>query len=194
MVYPHMVWAAGNQTSSQSANIFEIKITDSNLVNKISNPNQTLTIGEIQATDPLVVNLQAYLQKNKSPLQAYTTQLLQHENWKTVLSISFVESHMCIHNLNYNCSGIGGPGHFYAFDDFGGWIDCMSNLLNKRYYGQTFDQMNGVYVQPKSVNWALGSKKIYNELVTLERISDEQRVAMAQNTIKQNQELATIAQ
>jgi hypothetical protein len=157
----------------------------------------SLTIDTIQQADPLTVNLQAYLQDHNSPLQSYTAQLLQYNNWKTVVAISFVESNMCVHNLNYNCSGIGGPGHFYAFKDFGGWIDCMSNLLTTRYQDKTLDQMNGVYVQPKSANWAYGSKKISAELTALEKNADQERVAMAQasaSTNTANQELATIAQ
>ena len=144
-----------------------------------------------------MVNLQAYLQDHNSPLQGYTTQLLSKDNWKTVVAISFVESNMCVHNLNYNCSGIGGPGHFYAFKDFGGWIDCMSTLLDSHYNGWSLDKMNGVYVQPASTNWAYGSKKIYKELTALEQNSNEQRIAMAQNSVAtstNNLQLATIAQ
>jgi len=148
----------------------------------------------LEQADPLTVNLQAYLEDHNSPLQNYTSQLLNHDNWKTVVAISFVESNMCVHNLNYNCSGIGGPGHFYAFKDFSGWIDCMSNLLATHYQGQTLDQMNGVYVQPKSPNWVYGSKKIYAELTALEQNAEQQRVTTAQASADSVKQLATIAQ
>jgi hypothetical protein len=199
---PNIALGAELQTQGNQSQIFEINITDSNLLNPNSNNNQnslqnSINIDDIQQTDPLTVDLQAYLQDHNSPLQSYAAQLTQLPNWKTVVAISFVESDMCIHNLNYNCSGIGGPGHFYKFKDFGGWIDCMSNLLATRYQGKTLDQMNGVYVQPASVNWAYGANKIYGQLTALELTANQQRIAMAQSSIAtstNNLQLATIAQ
>jgi len=194
---PHLAFASDAQTYGQSAQIFKINISDPSVLDQTSNSNNnqnSLSIDTVQQSDPLNVLLQGYLQDHKSPLQSYTGQILQHDNWKTVLAISFVESNMCIHNLKYNCSGIGGPGHFYTFNDFGGWVDCMSNLLATRYNGKTIDQMNGVYVQPASVNWANGSKKIYKQLSDLEELANQKRIAMAQASVQENQELATIAQ
>lgn len=189
--YPHLAFAADTQTSgSNPAQIFEIKVTDPSLLESTPKQNSTqnsLTFDEITQTDPLVVALHDYLLNHNSPLADYTVQLLSHGNWKTIIAISFVESNMCQYNLNYNCSGIGGPGHFYAFKDFGGWIDCMSDLLNSHYSGWSLDKMNGVYVQPKSANWAYGSKKIYAELTVLENAANEQRIAAAQ---AQTQQLA----
>ena len=195
VLFPKLAFA-DDQTSGSQAQIFKINITDPSVLNPNNNQN-SLTIDSIEQADPLNVDLQAYLQDHNSPLQSYTTQLLSKPNWKEVVAISFVESNMCVHNLNYNCSGIGGPGHFYAFTNFGGWIDCMSNLLTTRYSDKTLAQMNGVYVQPASANWLNGSTKVYNELTALEQTANQQRVAMAQasvNTTSSNQELATIAQ
>ena len=131
-IYPKAVLASVLQAPGQTtAQIFEIKITDASLLNPNSNNNQTfLTYNTTQQTDPLFTNLQAYLKDHNSPLQGYTSQLLEHDNWKMVLAISQVESNMCVHNLRYNCSGIGGPGHFYAFDNFGGWIDLHEQPFN----------------------------------------------------------------
>jgi hypothetical protein len=200
VLFPKLAFAAELQTQGQSAQIFEIKVTDSSLLGSTPKPNDnknSLSINEITQSDPLTVSLHDYLASHSSPLADYTAELLEHDNWKTVIAISQVESNMCVHNLRFNCSGIGGPGHFYAFKNFGGWIDCMSNLLTTRYEGKTLDQMNGVYVQPKSVNWAYGSKKIYAELASLEQDANEQRITTAQANINietANLELATIAE
>ena len=195
---PSLALGADLQTQGNQSQIFEIKITDPTLLNPNSNNNQnSININDVQQTDPLTVDLQSYLQDHNSPLQSYAGQLVNLTNWKTVVAISFVESNMCVHNLNYNCSGIGGPGHFYKFKDFGGWIDCMSNLLATRYQDKTLEQMNGVYVQPASVNWINGSTQIYKQLTALEQTANEQRMAMAQNAVAtstQNLQLATIAQ
>jgi hypothetical protein len=187
--------AAGLQTLGQ-AQIFKINVSDSSLLDSTPKQN-SITYNQIQANDPLTVNLQAYLQDNNSPLQAYVPQLLSHDNWKTILAISFVESNMCVHNLNYNCSGIGGPGHFRQYNDFGGWIDDMGNLLDSRYSGWTLAKMDGIYVQPYSSNWKLGSTKVMGQLTELEKFSNMERTQIAKAnevTAKSNQELATIAQ
>jgi hypothetical protein len=197
VLQPQLALAAALQASEQStAQVFKINVSDSSLL--VSTPKQnSITLNDIRATDPLVVNLQAFLQDNNSPLQSYVPQLLEHDNWKTIIAISFVESNMCVHNLRYNCSGIGGPGHFRQYSDFGGWIDDMSNLLATRYGGWTLEKMDGVYVQPYSHNWKLGSTKMLTSLTELENTSGQQRAEIAQvNVVTQlsNQELATIAE
>lgn len=201
VIVPRIAFAAELQTSGQSAQVFEINVSDPSILDQTSNPNNnqnSLTIDSIQQNDPLTVDLQAYLQDHNSPLQAYTTQLLSHDNWKTVVAISFVESNMCVHNYYNNCSGIGGQEYLRKYNNFGDWINDMSSILATRYSGWTLDQMNGVYVQPKSYNWGLGSKKILAQLTALQETADQQRVALAQSSVNTlspvNQELATIAQ
>jgi hypothetical protein len=201
VLQPQLASAAALQTSGQStAQIFEINVSDSSLLDsapKQNNLQNSITFNDIQAVDPLTVNLQAFLQDNNSPLQGYTSQLLSHDNWKTILAISFVESNMCIHDYRYNCSGIGGQEYLRKYNDFGEWIDDMSSILATRYNGWTLDKMNGVYVQPKSVNWAFGSKKIFAQLTELENFSNLERSEIARTsavTEQSNRELATIAQ
>jgi hypothetical protein len=197
VIFPRLAHAADAQTLGQQAQIFEIKITDAKLLNQTPNQNtdaqNSLSIATVTQSDPLTVNLHDYLEQHNSPLADYTTQLLSHDNWKMVIAISFVESNMCQHNLHYNCSGIGGPGHFYAFKDFGGWIDCMSTLLTNRYGGWSLDKMNGVYVQPRSVNWGLGSKRILAQLTDLEQQSESQRRDLAQQHTDSVTALVTFA-
>src|ERR1039458_8914741 len=93
-IQPGLVSAAALQTSEQStAQVFEIKVADSSLLDSTPKQNDvqnSITFSDIQATDPLTVNLQAYLQDNNSPLQGYTKELLAEGNWKTILAISFV--------------------------------------------------------------------------------------------------------
>lgn len=194
LVYPAaIIKAAELQTLGQTkAAVFEINVSSPDLLNpapkqNTNNNQNSLTMDEIKQADPLTTSLQAYLENHNSPLKDYTSQLLTHGNWKTLLAISFVESNMCIHNLRYNCSGIGGPGHFRQYKDFGDWVNDMSNLLDTHYNGWTLDKMNGTYVQPKSTNWAYGSKKILAELNLLEQQAESQRRDLAQI---QNQNVA----
>jgi hypothetical protein len=104
---------------------------------------------------------------------------------------------MCTHSYYYNCSGIGGQEYLRKYNNYGEWIDDMSNVLTTRYNGWTLDKMDGIYVQPYSYNWEIGSKKIFGQLTELENFSNMERAEIARaNTVTQqsNQELATIAQ
>ena len=112
-------------------------------------------------------------------------QLVSKPNWKQIVAISFVESNFCVHNLRYNCSGIGGPGNFEKYQDFNGWIDRMSDLLNTHYAGWTFKQMDGIYVQPYSYNWLQGAQATYAKLTAIENQAANERVAMAQTATAQ---------
>ena len=188
-IQPGLVSAAGLQTSEQStAQVFEIKVADSSLLDSTPKQNDvqnSITFSDIQATDPLTVNLQAYLQDNNSPLQGYTNELLAQDNWPTIVAISFVESNMCVHSYYHNCSGIGGQQYLRKYHDYGEWIKDMSNVLTTRYDGWTLDKMDGVYVQPYSTNWKNGSKNILAQLTELENLSNQQRAEIAQTQSQQ---------
>jgi hypothetical protein len=199
---PHLALAAELQTSGQPAQIFEINVSGSSLLgqNQNSNNNQnSITIDSIQQTDPLTVDVQAFLQDHNSPFQPYTKQLLACPDWKRVLAISFVESNMGIHHYSFNSSGIGGQEYLRKYNNYGEWMNDMCNLLQTRYSGWTLGKMDGVYVQPYSSNWKMGSEKILTQLTALEQTANQQRAENAQalsaNTqTPANLELATIAQ
>jgi hypothetical protein len=199
---PNIALGAELQTQGNQSQIFKINITDSSLLNPNPNNNQnplqnSININDVQQADPLTVDLQAYLQDHNSPLQSYAAQLAQLPNWKTIVAISFVESNMCVHSYYYNCSGIGGQEYLRKYNNYGEWINDMSSILAQRYNGWTLDKMDGVYVQPYSANWKLGSKKVFNELTDLENTANQQRIAIAQNSVAtstNNLQLATIAQ
>src|SRR5579863_4678883 len=91
-IYPEVVLASSLQVNGQN-NVQTFQIKNPSLIqnlNQDSEKQNSLTIDAIQQADPLNTDLQAYLQSYNSPLQGYTTQLLQHDNWKTVVAISFV--------------------------------------------------------------------------------------------------------
>jgi hypothetical protein len=198
VLFPGIAQAAELQTQGQQSQIFEIKITDPSLL--ISNPNNnqnTLTLDTVQKSDPLYTSLHSYLQAHNSPLQYYTAQLLTYSNWPMIVSISFVESDMCQHSLDYNCSGLGGQKYLRKYQNYGQWIQDMSNLLSQRYQGWTLSQMDGVYVQPVSYNWKIGSEEVLAQLTALQKNANQQRVQIAETSVainQSNKDLATIAQ
>lgn len=196
VLQPQLVSAAALQAQEQpTAQVFEIKIADASLLAPTPKPNITktsLSIDSVKQSDPITISLQTYLESHNSPLKDYTSKLLEHRNWKTILAISFVESNMCVHNLRYNCSGIGGPGHFRQYANIGEWVDDMGTLLDDHYNGWTLDKMNGVYVQPRSANWGYGSKKMLVELTKLEQQAENQKRESAQINTNTTLELAAL--
>lgn len=176
------VQAAGLQTSGQPALVFDVKTT-------LQNQN-SISLLQITQHDPLTASLHNYLVSYNSPLADYTNQLLSKDNWKMILAISFVESNMGVHHYYYNSSGIGGQEYLRKYHNYGEWIDDMSNLLATRYNGWTLEKMDGVYVQPYSYNWALGSKKILAELTALENNAATQRANIALTGFNTTPELA----
>ena len=166
------------------------------LVFEIKNQSQTqtqssLTIQNIQNTDPLPGLLQQYLQDHGSPLAQYSEQMVQLPNWKTALAISYVESNMCVHEIDNNCSGMGGaPGSktWRKYPTQLDWFIDLNNLLNKPLYTNvcnTFQKMKGCYVQPGSDAWVHGAQKVYADLSSME---DQANALAAQNV--QNSPLA----
>lgn len=152
-------------------------------INDFQNQN-SLTLQQAAQVDPLSADLQAYLQNYNSPLANYVPQLLTVDNWKQIVAISFVESHMCQYQIYNNCSGIGGQGHLYKYKDLSDWINGMSTLLSAHYSGWTLAEMDGVYVQPYSPNWRYGSERVLAELTVLEQKASDQRAANAQNLVQ----------
>ncbi len=175
-VYPEALVLAhsGEQSMEQKqALVFEIK-------NPISNTN-SINIDQIVESDPLVLNLQTYLENLNSPLSVYAKDIVQQPQWQRALAISWVESNMGIHCYDNNCSGIGvEPGHpsWRKYSTKLDWFKDMTQLLEKPIYKEkftTFKQMRGVYVQPGSANWVYGAQKKYDELTALTEKSEADR-------------------
>jgi len=188
LVYPHLVLAAGDQILGQSAQVFEIKITDPNLITK------TLTMDEIQNTDPLVVNLMSYLQSKGSPLAPNAAEIVKYPFWQRALGISVVESNMCIHTPkvktnsgwveSHNCSGIGGA-NYRIYDSYMGWFEDMNNLLGQpNYINRPIEKFINYYVQPGSASWLYGVKKTEADFAKLIQKSDTQRRETAEDAVQ----------
>lgn len=115
------------------------------------------------ALDGRKVKLAAYLKEKNSPLAGEAGTIAEQDHWKLILAISFAESTLgkrCYYN---NCSGIGGS-NIRAYKSLKNWILDFNRLLEKRYKGDTLEQMCGVYVQPCNPNWLLATRQILSEL------------------------------
>ncbi len=188
VIMPHLALAAELQTSGQQAQVFEIKVSDSNLVNQTFKTNdKSLSISTIEENDPLVIKLKAYLEDNGSPLGVYAAEMVKLPQWQRALAVSYVESHMGLYCFDNNCSGIGvKPGHpsWRKYPTKLEWFKDLSTLLEKPIYKEkytTFAKMKGVYVQPGSANWVNGAQKKYNELIALTDEAEQERQEIAQN-------------
>ncbi len=187
LVYPELALGASLQTNGQNTANLVFEIKDPNQIQDIVSPDEnqnSLAYSTIVKADPLVVDLQSYLEKNNSPLAPYAAQIVQMPRWDDALAISFVESNMCVHQINYNCSGMGGaPGDptWHKYSNYMDWFKDMTNLLNEPLYAQkytTFAQMRGVYVQPGSIQWVHGAEKVKSDLVALQQQAQAERAQM----------------
>ncbi len=178
LVYPEIVLATNTQAAGENtALVFEVK-------DPIQNPkiNQnSITFEEVVQNDPLVKKLRAYLENLNSPLAPYAGEIVQQPQWQRALAISWVESNMCIHHVDNNCSGIGvAPGHpsWRKYETQLDWFKDMAQLLEKPLYKEqltTFKQMKGVYVQPGSWNWVYGAQSKYNDLMAMTNETEQER-------------------
>ncbi|HYV33489.1 MAG TPA: hypothetical protein VE973_01415 [Candidatus Limnocylindria bacterium] len=182
VIFPRLAFAAELQTVGQQNQIFEIKVSDSNLLK----PN-SLSIQEATDKDPLVISLKQYLKNNDSPLGVYAAEIIKLPQWQRALAVSYVESHMGRDCFNNNCSGMGGAPGTPTWRKYAtklDWFIDLTNLLEKPVYKDvhnTFQKMRGFYVQPGSDAWVYGATKKYNELMALTTQADLARQATAQS-------------
>jgi hypothetical protein len=112
--------------------------------------------------------VRTYLVAKNSPFADYTEILLAQPNWKLILAISNSESNMGKHCYYNNCSGIFGKDGLKTYNSIPDWMVDLNNLIATHYQGWTLQQMNGVYVYPRSNNWIAASSSVYTDLTQLE--------------------------
>jgi len=173
---PATTKAATAQTLGQDNSlVFNIKtmfVASAADTNSTDSQNQNSQISKENAEKKAQL-LQAYLESKNSPLADYAGILMAQQDWKTILAISNAESTLGQHCYYNNCSGIYGTyGIGYSglkrYETKADWIVDLQSLLSKRYEGWTLDQMNGIYVYPKSSTWIRATKQVYNDLTNLE--------------------------
>jgi len=168
MVYPKLTLADTLRNPEDNGKlIFNIKLKNDQ--NQISN---NLTIQEIdpnyQAKIILTQKLHDYLAEYNSPL-ADRASVLVDTDFKRIIAISYIESHMGLHQAYNNYSGImTGSGKLKRYKDNVAWINDMNDLLGKHYPDQSFAQMNCRYVHPCSKTWVYSTNMIYKQLANLE--------------------------
>jgi len=115
-----------------------------------------------------VAQVRSYLQSKDSPLANYTEILLAQPDWKTIIAISNSESTLGKHCYVNNCSGIFAGSGLKTYETIPDWIVDMQNLLQNHYNGWTLNQMDGVYVYPRSSSWLMASSSVYKDLSNIE--------------------------
>jgi hypothetical protein len=170
---PAVGTAYAQTSTSEKALVFQIKpqtnISSSSLSTVTGNQKLAYEqhVGQIDAR---VKAVRAYLESKNAPLAQYTEIILAQEDWKKILAISNAESNMGRHCWKNNCSGIMyGRGGLRPFDSIPDWIVELQGLIDRRYKNKTLDQMNGVYVVPRSANWYQASNSVYQALTEIEK-------------------------
>jgi hypothetical protein len=205
-VLPHLALAAV-QTPDSQAQVFTINVPDSVNLNpsQTQNDSQTsLTLDTIVASDPLVVNLDAYLAAKHSPLSGSAAQLVTFPHWQRAIGISLVESNFCQYTPkvktksgwieSYNCSGMETrSGGYQMFDNYLGWFDGLNKLLDKpAYVNRPLEKFIGFYVVPGSISWLHGVQKTESDLQTMVAQAETQRQELAQAQLSKLAEANTI--
>lgn len=170
--FPAIGKAYAKTNGEEKSLIFEIKsktdfteLENKNYENQLALEKQQEQFAIIGEKVSLV---RGYLQQKNSPLANYTEILLAQPDWKTIIAISNSESNMGLHCYRNNCSGIFGPNGLKTYDTIPDWIVDMQNLLTQRYQGMTLNQMDGIYVQPRSYSWLAASTSVYQDLTDIE--------------------------
>jgi hypothetical protein len=180
LIYPHVGFAA--ETNGQSALVFEVKTKDKT--------NESLKYSEIVENDPLIAKVRTYLESKKSPLAAYSEEIVKQPQWQRALAISFVESNFGKYCSDNNCSGIGvAPSHpnWRKYPTKLAWFKDMSQLLEKPIYKEKFvncKAMKGVYVVPGSSNWVNGCNKVSEELLTLTKLAELEKSSLSVSNVQ----------
>ena len=119
-----------------------------------------------------VTLVQQYLEANNSPLAPYAAYFVAQHDWVKILAISNAESNMGLHCYVNNCWGIGSVYNLKTYKTMPDAIVDVQALIDKRYENMTLDQMDGVYVQPRSQSWLLATTKVYNDLEKIQQQID----------------------
>lgn len=121
-----------------------------------------------EIVDPIAerkVALKKYLTEVRpSRLAEYADVLAEQPEWRKIVAISFVESTFCKRHYFNNCWGITYRSGLARYPSLKEAIVDTNRVLVKSYSDKTYEQMNGVYVQPKNPNWLRGAKMIETEL------------------------------
>ena len=173
-MFPHVAYAQG--TSELDTPTFEIKIDSDRIARFIStqgfitlesDENLETVTSQIE-TDPLALRKELlrkyFTEVRPSRLVDYVDVLAEQEQWRKITAIAFVESTMCKNHDYNNCWGITYSKGLAKYPTLKEGIVDTNRVLMKSYASKTYEQMNGIYVQPKNPRWVRGANQIELEL------------------------------
>jgi len=198
MVYPETAAAAFTaQNSGEKALVFQVNSKSKTEITQIV---PGLSYDELVSNDILVQKVKAYLEAKGSPLAIYADEIVKQPQWQRALAISFVESNFGKYCHSNNCSGIGvSPKHasWRRYPTKLEWFKDMNALLEKPTYKEKYTtcaKMKGVYVVPGSARWVNGCNKVSEELLTITREAEQERLALASQPTDQSSIVAATAE
>jgi hypothetical protein len=154
----------------EKALVFEIKSQTNISSNSLAHAEKLALEQRFAQVDKRVQLVRAYLESKNAPLAQYTEILLAQEDWKKIIAISNAESNMGKRCYKNNCSGIMfRTGGLRSYESIPEWIVDFQGLIDRRYKTKSLDQMNGVYVVPRSANWYKASNSVYQALEQIEK-------------------------
>lgn len=120
-------------------------------------------------SDPRLEILREYLAQKKSPMANHVSSLLQKNNYRFIIAISFAESNFCKVNIRpHNCWGIGGS-YPESYANYPAAFERADALIQK-YHDQgmtTAKLMRNLWVGWKNDNWIIAVDGVLAELESL---------------------------
>lgn len=161
--------AAAHAQESTAIPTFEINITTEKISKIVlENFGELETVASTAESDPLQTRKEAlkkyFTEVRPSPLANYVDVLAEQPQWRKITAIAFVESTMCKRHYYNNCWGITYSRGLAKYPSFAEAIVDTNRVLEKSYADKTYEQMNGIYVQPKNPRWVRGANQIEAEL------------------------------
>jgi hypothetical protein len=205
-IFPHATLASSQQTTGNTALVFEIKPEQKE---EALRPKQTLvTMEQIQNADPdfhMSNLLKQYLESKKSPMAACSDVLVHLKNYPKIISLSAAES---------GFARVQTPGSFNAWGVMttGGklkkmgnnWCESVANMdiflstyprkSSVKYSDMSITDMCGLYKQPcpgkASHHWARNNNKILNDMANLQSQAKNQALAYVNQITTASNEVA----
>lgn len=119
--------------------------------------------------DPRVPILAAYLKDKRSPMAEQAKAILEQNNYRLLLGISFAESNFCKYQIRtYNCWGIGGtnPEAYHTYAE----AFARADELIQKYQDSglvTPQQMRNRWVGWQNHSWPIAVSQVVSDLETI---------------------------
>lgn len=158
------VWSIVHAQSIKQDIKTDVKTTPAVEPPKNAQINRTEPKSGLRQTHPIrasttitEASLSRFLAEKKSPLEPFSSQLLQSSYWSTIIAICTIEEYSCSHNPSgsNNLWGLMYDGHIIRYNSFTESIAAIDSFLQKadRNGRTTIESFRGWYCASECSTW-----------------------------------------